>query len=91
MDLHSILGGLFLAFLVLAGLRWYYEYRRDLNKKEKKARLEKRDFQKPTVVKDVKKGFWVIVLIIIGSFALLVVFNILHLIFPDWFPDSGFR
>ena len=91
MNITAILGQILMVLLVLLGFRWYYEYRRGLNKKKKLANLEKKDFKKPTVLNDAKKGVLWLVVFILGALAFLVFYNVLHFLFPYWFPDGGFR
>lgn len=67
----------------------YVQYRQGLNEKQRKANLEKRDYNKPTVIDDSKSCLSIIVIIIFGMIALFIVYAILHWLAPGLFPKPN--
>lgn len=65
----------------------YRNYRKNLNRREREARLLGGQFKKPSVIDDSKTGLSFIVIIIIGAIILIIIYSVLHWFAPGMFPS----
>lgn len=78
---------LIMPIIVFIAIGFYRDYRKNLNKKEQEARIKREKFNKPTVLEDSKTGLSIIFIVIIGSIILMIIYAVLHWLYPGMFPS----
>ncbi len=86
MDPITIVFLIILIPFIILTIRSYFRHRKELDKKERDARLEGLEYIKPSVADDTKSCLLVILIIVIIVIGLVLIYPILSWLAPNMFP-----